>query len=73
MIGGRVMKHDSLALHETVDTHEIINFKTVCLLKAKMMQGIVFNQELKALMEKDVQQNIKDINELQALYETAGT
>ena len=58
----------SLALHETMETHEILNFKTVCLLRSKLMQGICFDNELKALMEKDVQQSIKDINELIGFY-----
>ena len=62
------MERDSLALHETMEMHEILNFKTVCLLRSKLMQGICFDNELKALMEKDVQQSIKDINELLGYY-----
>ena len=57
----------SLAPHETMETHEILNFKTLCLLKTKMMQGVVFDQELKRLMEKDVQRTIQEVNELQGL------
>ncbi|MED3561299.1 spore coat protein [Bacillus xiapuensis] len=62
------MEKEKLALHETLDTHEILNFKTVCLLRSKLMQGLCFDNELKALMEKDVQQSIKDINELLVFY-----
>ena len=62
------MDNESLALHETMETHEILNFKTICLLRSKLMQGICFDNELKALMEKDVQQSIKDINELLSFY-----
>ncbi|WP_223591681.1 spore coat protein [Neobacillus bataviensis] len=62
------MEGDILALHETMETHEILNFKTVCLLKSKLMQGICFDNELKALMEKDVKQSIQDINELLLFY-----
>jgi similar to spore coat protein len=62
------MVQENLALHETMETHEILNFKTVCLLRSKLMQGICFDNELKALMEKDVQQSIKDIKELLSLY-----
>jgi similar to spore coat protein len=62
------MEKETLALHETLETHEILNFKTVCLLRSKLMQGICFDNELKALMEKDVQQSIKDINELLGFY-----
>jgi similar to spore coat protein len=43
--------------------------KTVSLLKSKLIQGIVFDQDLRALMEKDVQQSIQAINELRDLYE----
>ncbi|WP_054636346.1 hypothetical protein [Thalassobacillus sp. C254] len=59
---------NSFADHEAMEAHEILNFKTVCLLKAKMMQGIVFDQDLRALMEQDVQQSILDIKELERLY-----
>nr|WP_042353790.1 spore coat protein [Bacillus rubiinfantis] len=59
---------DQLALHETMETHELLNFKTVCLLKSKLMQGMCFDNELKALMEKDVQQSKHDINELIRFY-----
>jgi similar to spore coat protein len=62
------MEKGTLALHETMETHEILNFKTVCLLRSKLMQGICFDNELKALMEKDVQQSIQDINELLVYY-----
>lgn len=59
---------DGLALHETMETHEMINFKTVCILKSKLMQGVCFDNELKALMEKDVQQSKQALNELLRFY-----
>ncbi|MGZ4159848.1 MAG: spore coat protein [Neobacillus sp.] len=62
------MENESLALHETMETHEILNYKTVCLLRSKLMQGLCFDNDLKALMEKDVQQAIRDINELLPFY-----
>lgn len=65
------MQEQRLAPHESLEIHEMLNFKTVCLAKTKLMQGIVFNNELKALMEKDIQQSLLDIRELQALYEHA--
>ncbi|MBY0148819.1 spore coat protein [Neobacillus niacini] len=65
------MVKENLALHETMETHEILNFKTVCLLRSKLMQGICFDNELKALMEKDVQQSIKDINEIVSFYKNS--
>jgi similar to spore coat protein len=67
------MEQKSLAYHETMDTHEILNFKTVGLMKSKMMQGICFDNDLKQLMEKDVQQSIRAIKELRELYKKART
>lgn len=57
-----------LAFHETMDLHEILNMKTVALMRSKLMQGLVFDQDLKALMEKEVQQSITSINEIRELY-----
>lgn len=62
------MNQEELAYHETMETHEILNFKTVCLLRSKFMQGLCFDNDLKALMEKDVQQSLQDINELLKIY-----
>lgn len=62
-----------LTPHEMMEIHEILNFKTICMIKSKMMQGIVFDQELKALMVMDVQQSITAINELRSLYPEAQT
>ncbi|MFY0780626.1 spore coat protein [Peribacillus simplex] len=67
------MENEKLAFHETMETHEILNFKTICLMKSKLMQGICFDNDLKALMEKDVQQSIIAINELKTFYEGART
>jgi similar to spore coat protein len=60
-----------LTAHESLDLHEIINFKTLCLAKSKLMQGLVFDQELKALMQKDVEQSMAALGELQAVYRRA--
>ncbi|MFD2973882.1 spore coat protein [Peribacillus deserti] len=59
-----------MGMHETMDVHEILNFKTVCLLKSKLMQGVVFDQDLRALMQKDVEQSIRAIKELKDIYKT---
>ncbi|KZE80199.1 spore coat protein [Paenibacillus elgii] len=58
----------TLAPHEMMEIHEMLNFKTICLAKSKMVQGLVFDQELKALMQKDVEQSIKALQDLQRLY-----
>ncbi|KZL92525.1 spore coat protein [Clostridium magnum] len=65
------MKQQSLALHETMEVHEMLNLKTVSMTTSKMMEGVVFDQDLKALLEKDVQQSIGAINDLQRLLKKA--
>jgi len=62
------MIEQRLPLHETMELHEVLNFKTICLVKSKLMEGLVFNQDLKALLEKDVKQSIAAVSELQNLY-----
>jgi similar to spore coat protein len=62
------MTQPGLAPHESMEIHEMLNFKTICLTKSKMMQGLVFDKDLKALMQKDVQQSIQAMNQLQSLY-----
>jgi len=66
-----LINQPTLAPHEMMDIHEILNFKTVCLAKSKMMQGLVFDQDLRALMQKDVNQSITAIANLQALLSKA--
>ncbi|MGY5484440.1 spore gernimation protein GerQ [Paenibacillus sp. ALE2] len=66
-----ISQQPSLAAHESLEIHEVLNFKTLCLAKSKLMQGLVFDQELKDLMEKDVQQSIQAVADLQAIYAKA--
>lgn len=61
------MAKGQLTLHEAMEVHEMLNFKTVCMTKSKLMQGLVFDQELKALLQKDVEQSMKAIHTLQSL------
>ncbi|MFV5315419.1 spore gernimation protein GerQ [Priestia megaterium] len=65
------MDIQKLADHESLDLHEVINFKTLCLAKSKLMQGLVFDDDLRALMKKDVEQSIQALGELQAVYQRA--
>lgn len=65
------MEKQFLSPNETMQVHEMLNFKTVCMATSKMMEGVVFDQELKALLEKDVQLSIKSINGLQSLLKRA--
>jgi similar to spore coat protein len=67
------MEKETLAFHETMEAHEILNLKTISVLKSKLMQGLCFDNDLKALMEKDVQQSITAIEELKMFYQGART
>lgn len=62
------MDKQSLSSHEVMEIHELLNFKTLCMTKSKLLQGLVLDQDLKALMNKDVQQSIIAVNELRGLY-----
>lgn len=61
------MEQKNLTLHETMEIHEILNFKTICMTMSKLTQGVVFDQELKNLLNQDTQQSIKDVEALQGL------
>lgn len=65
------MEPQALAPHEAMEIHELLNFKTICLAKSKMLQGLVFDKDLKALLQKDVEQSMKAIQDLQGLYQKA--
>jgi similar to spore coat protein len=60
-----------LALNETMQIHELLNLKTVCMTTSKLMEGVVFDQDLKKLLERDVQSSIADIGALQTLLQQA--
>ncbi|MGE5673858.1 MAG: hypothetical protein ACM3XM_08215 [Mycobacterium leprae] len=55
------------ALHETLELHELSAFKTVCLTKAKMMQLLVSDPDLIALMQQEVELSTRQLTELDGL------
>ena len=61
------MTQQNLTLHETMEIHELLNFKTICMTTSKLIQGVVFDQDLKVLLGKDVQQSMQAVNVLQGL------
>ena len=54
-------------VHETLDLHEIAAFKAVCLTKSKVMQLLVSDPDLKALMRQDVETSTRHLQELGGL------
>jgi similar to spore coat protein len=56
------------AVHETLELHEIISFKTLCLSKSKIMQALVSDSELNELFKEDIQQTTKALKDIQCLF-----
>ncbi|MFD1706323.1 hypothetical protein ACFSCZ_06075 [Siminovitchia sediminis] len=56
-----------LALHERLELHEILTFKSLCLTKAATMYGLAGCEDLKNILETDVNEGKKHINQLNQL------
>ena len=54
-----------LGLHETLDVHEILSFKNLCLTKATAMSVLAQDEELRAILSNDVATGIQHIQQLQ--------
>jgi similar to spore coat protein len=65
------MEQNRLAVHETIELHELLSFKTLCMTKSKAMQALVSDAGLKALMQEDIDQSIGAVRELKGLLATA--
>lgn len=54
-----------LALHETLDVHELLTFKNLCLTKATTMGALAQDEELKNLLANDAATGTRHIEQLQ--------
>jgi similar to spore coat protein len=52
-------------LHETLEVHEILTFKSLCLTKSSTMSGLVGDVELKNILLNDVNTGSKHVEDLQ--------
>lgn len=59
------------ALHETLEVHELAASKTIALTKAKAMQLLVSDPELKQILQHDVQVSTQQLHELSGLLSPA--
>jgi similar to spore coat protein len=59
------------ALHETLELHEVSTFKAVCNTKAKTMQILVSDPELKKLMQAEAERSNRQLEELNGLLNRA--
>jgi similar to spore coat protein len=61
------MDQRTLAPHETMQLHELLTFKNLCLTKSVTMSPLIGDDELKAIFQNDVstsKQHIKELSEL---------
>ncbi|WP_400243690.1 hypothetical protein AB3U99_21005 [Niallia sp. JL1B1071] len=54
----------NLGTHEALELHELITFKSLCVTKASIMQLLVSDEELKTIMQQDVEISSKHIEAL---------
>lgn len=54
-----------LGLHETLEVHELLTFKNLCLTKATTMSALAQDEELKVLLSNDVTTGTRHIEQLQ--------
>ncbi|MFE3891667.1 spore coat protein [Priestia sp. YIM B13446] len=60
-----------LAMHETLEVHEILALKTSCVTKGTAMLELVEDEELKKILEEDVQTSTEAIKELKKILKKA--
>ncbi|KWU67638.1 hypothetical protein [Priestia megaterium] len=60
-----------LAIHETLEVHEILTLKTSCVTKGTAMLELVEDEELKKILEEDVQTSTEAIKELKKILKKA--
>lgn len=53
-----------LAMHEKLEVHEVLIFKTACVAKSKVFSGLVQDDELKEILEEDIKLSTKAIKDL---------
>ncbi|NMM64894.1 spore coat protein [Clostridium sp. P21] len=61
------MEQQTIAPHETMQLHELLTFKDLCLTKSVTMSLLVSDEELKTILKNDaatLKQHIKELSEL---------
>lgn len=55
---------DNIGVHEGLELHELITFKSLCLTKSTVMQALVTDPALKEIMQEDVSASSRHIEDL---------
>jgi similar to spore coat protein len=63
------MHQQGIAPHESIELHELLTFKNVCLTKAVAMSILVSDDELKLILKQDADSTQQHIKELRGFIE----
>jgi similar to spore coat protein len=63
------MQQQGLAPNETMQLHEILTLKDLCLTKSVTMSPLVSDDELKAILKNDIKTTEKHIKDLRGYLE----
>ncbi|UTR16810.1 hypothetical protein MM221_09980 [Salipaludibacillus sp. LMS25] len=58
----------NIGVHESLELHELMTFKSLCLTKATVMQGLVSDNELKTIMQEDVTASKRHLADLEKYF-----
>lgn len=56
-----------LAMHEMLEVHEVLTFKTACVAKNKAFSGLAKDKKLKKILEEDIELSTKAIKDLRKI------
>ncbi len=59
----------ALATHEMLEVHELLIFKTSCVTKAMAMRELVKDDDLRKIIDEDIQESTKAIEDLRSILE----
>ncbi|RHW35009.1 spore coat protein [Lysinibacillus yapensis] len=65
------MATKELALHEQLEVHEVLIFKTACVAKNKLFVNLVQDEKLKDILEEDLELSKKAIKDLRKVLADA--
>ncbi len=65
------MATKDLAMHEKLEVHEILLFKTSCVKKSTAMLELVEDKDLKKLLKEDIEASTNAVKELSKILEKA--
>jgi similar to spore coat protein len=61
------MDQNTIAPHETMQLHELLTFKNLCLTKSVTIFPLVSDEELKSILQNDISTSKQHIQELSGL------